>query len=121
MLHFRCLISQCGEIGRRSGLKIHRNLFRAGSSPAIGTLMELITPISSFFGCNPHKSDVFSYSIVKPKLLIKNERSYDKGIDSFLTFSYVILRREINTLPRTTSILNQFILLTASHPLLTTS
>ena len=39
ILSFGIMVKQCpgGEIGRRSGLKIHRSLLHAGSSPAIGT------------------------------------------------------------------------------------
>ena len=39
ILSFDIIVKQCpgGEIGRRSGLKIHRSLLLAGSNPATGT------------------------------------------------------------------------------------
>ena len=46
---YRHFICRCDGIGRRSGLKIHRQQWHAGSSPATGTIKGVVYEDYSFF------------------------------------------------------------------------
>ena len=60
------VICRCVGIGRRGGLKIHCQRWRAGSSPATGTTSEQSPLCFDAFLCNGHKKASFARFLAPP-------------------------------------------------------